>query len=117
MTPDDQPLATTERAEALTQGFTASGLAALNAQMHALVDEQKLAGVVTLVSRHGQIVNLDAYGKQDLSEPTPLATDSIFRIASMSKPITGAAMMMLWEEGKWASWTTNSPSTSPSSKA
>ncbi len=103
MSPDDQPAVdTAHRAEALREGFTQAGLDALNAHMHGLVDEQKLAGVVTLVSRHGEIVNLDAYGKQDVSEPTPLRADSIFRIASMTKPITGAAMMMLWEEGKWA---------------
>ncbi|HLI65632.1 MAG TPA: serine hydrolase domain-containing protein [Caulobacteraceae bacterium] len=98
--PDDQAAVAT--AEPLVGGFTRSGLAALNSQMHALVDEEKLAGVVTLVARHGEVVNLDAYGRQDLSQPTPLATDSIFRIASMTKPIIGVAMMMLWEEGKWA---------------
>jgi CubicO group peptidase (beta-lactamase class C family) len=60
--------------------------------------------VVTLIARHGEIVNLDAYGVLDVSAPVPVParTDSIFRIASMTKPITGAAMMMLWEEGKWA---------------
>jgi len=84
------------------QGFTAEGLQAFNAQFHTLVDDQKLANVVTLIARRGQIVNLDAYGVLDVSAPTPCRTDSIFRIASMTKPITGAAMMMLWEEGKWA---------------
>jgi CubicO group peptidase (beta-lactamase class C family) len=91
-------------ADAVVQGFTHEGLAAFNRQFHALVDERKLANVVTLVARHGQIVNLDAYGVLDVSADTPASvrTDSIFRIASMTKPITGAAMMMLWEEGKWA---------------
>jgi len=82
-------------------GFTAAGVADLNAQMHALVDQQKLAGVVTLLARKGKVVNLDAYGKQDASAATPMATDSIFRIASMTKPVTGVAMMQLWEQGKW----------------
>jgi CubicO group peptidase (beta-lactamase class C family) len=99
MTPDDlAPLA----ADKSLQGFSAVGLAALNAQMHGLVDAQQLAGVVTLVARHGEIVNLDAYGKLDVSAPEPIRTDSIVRLASMTKPITGAAMMMLWEEGRWA---------------
>ena len=91
-------------ADATIQGFTPEGLDAFNRQFHALVDERKLANVVTLVARHGQIVNLDAYGVLDVSADTPASvrTDSIFRIASMTKPITGAAMMMLWEEGKWA---------------
>jgi CubicO group peptidase (beta-lactamase class C family) len=103
MTPDDQPAVTAgERGEALVAGFTRSGLAALDTELHALVDAQKLAGVATLVARHGEIVHLDAYGRQDVSTPTPLMTESIFRIASMTKPIIGAAMMMLGEEGRWA---------------
>jgi CubicO group peptidase (beta-lactamase class C family) len=85
------------------QGFSEAGLAAFNAEFHRLVDEQKLANVVTLIARHGQIVNLDAYGVMDASDPArgPVQADSIFRIASMTKPITGAAMMMLFEEGRW----------------
>jgi CubicO group peptidase (beta-lactamase class C family) len=89
-------------AEATVQGFSPAGLADFNAHFHGLVDERKLAQVVTLIARHGEIVNLDAHGVLDASAPTPAQTDSIFRIASMTKPITGAAMMMLWEEGKWA---------------
>jgi CubicO group peptidase (beta-lactamase class C family) len=86
------------------QGFTKEGLAEFNAQFHALVDDGKLANVVTLIARHGEIVNYDAYGVHDISAtpPVPVKVDSIFRIASMLKPITGAAMMMLWEQGKWA---------------
>ena len=86
---------------AAAAGFTAAGVAALNAEMHALVDQQKLAGVVTLLARKGKVVNLDAYGKQDLSAPAAMTTDSIFRIASMTKPICGVAMMQLYEQGKW----------------
>jgi CubicO group peptidase (beta-lactamase class C family) len=82
-------------------GFSASGIAALNAEMHALVDQQKLAGVVTLLARKGKVVNLDAYGRQDAGAATPMATDSIFRIASMTKPVTGVAMMQLYEQGRW----------------
>ena len=96
--PDDQAAVATR---ANLQGFTAEGLAAFNAGFHRLVDDRKLANVVTLVARHGEIVNLDAYGVLDVSDPKPVQVDSIFRIASMTKPITGAAMMMLWEEGKW----------------
>src|SRR5580698_2241655 len=101
MSPDDHPGLVSD-ADAIHAGFSASGLAALNQQMHGLVDDQQLAGVVTLVARHGEIVNFDAYGTLDVSAPSPVQKDSIFRIASMTKPITGAAMMMLWEEGKWA---------------
>jgi CubicO group peptidase (beta-lactamase class C family) len=99
--PDDR--ADIAPAEATMQGFSRDGLAAFNAKFHQLVDEKKLANVVTLIARHGEVVNLDAYGVLDTSAnpPVPVEADSIFRIASMTKPITGAAMMMLWEEGKW----------------
>jgi CubicO group peptidase (beta-lactamase class C family) len=102
MTPDDQAALAPTAADVALEGFLPAGLAALNQQMHALVDEQKLAGVVTLVARHGRIVNFDAYGKLDVSGDAPVQQDSIFRLASMTKPIVGAGMMMLWEEGKWA---------------
>jgi CubicO group peptidase (beta-lactamase class C family) len=90
-------------ADATVHGFTREGLAAFNRHFHDLVDQQELANVVTLISRRGEIANLDAYGLLDVSAavPAPVGTDSIFRIASMTKPITGAAMMMLFEEGKW----------------
>jgi CubicO group peptidase (beta-lactamase class C family) len=86
------------------QGFSKEGLAEFDVQFHKLVDDGKLANVVTLIARHGEIVHCDAYGVKDVSapSPTPVKTDSIYRIASMLKPIMGAAMMMLWEEDKWA---------------
>ena len=92
----DDPLASPE-----SVGFSADGLKALQRTMRALVDESKLAGVTTLVARHGKVVYLDAYGVQDLATNKPVARDTIFRIASMTKPIVGVAMMMLWEQGKW----------------
>ena len=82
-------------------GFSGAGLEKLNAAMHALVDTQKLAGVTTLVARHGKVVHFDAYGKRDLDSGAPMQKDTIFRIASMTKPTIGVAMMMLWEQGKW----------------
>jgi len=98
--PDDHTgLAVAERT---VQGLTASGLAAFNDGFHQLVDDEQLAGVVTLIARRGEVVNFDAYGKLDAATDVPVRTDSIFRLASMTKPIIGAAMMMLWEEGKWA---------------
>jgi CubicO group peptidase (beta-lactamase class C family) len=82
-------------------GFSTAGLKAFHQAMRALVDERQLAGVTTLVARHGKVAAFDTYGYQDLDAKTPLAPDTIFRIASMTKPITGVAMMMLFEEGKW----------------
>ena len=69
--------------------------------MQGLVDKQHLAGVVTLVARHGKVVQHKAYGVQDLESGAPMQLDTIVRIYSMTKPITGVAMMMLYEEGKW----------------
>jgi CubicO group peptidase (beta-lactamase class C family) len=82
-------------------GFSADGLKAFQRTMRALVDESKLAGVTTLVARHGKVVHVDAYGVQDLATKKRVARDTIFRLASMTKPIVGVAMMMLWEQGKW----------------
>ncbi len=84
-----------------TGGLSKPGLAALDAAMHGLVDDRKLAGVTTLVARHGQVVHFDAYGKRDLDTGAPMQKDTIFRIASMTKPTVGVAMMMLWEQGRW----------------
>ena len=82
-------------------GFSSAGLKSFQQAMRALVDEHQLAGVTTLVARHGKVVHFDAYGVQDLESKKPVTKDTIFRIASMTKPIAGVAMMMLWEEGKW----------------
>ncbi|CZR63189.1 uncharacterized protein PAC_13085 [Phialocephala subalpina] len=93
-----------ESSDGSLQGFTKDGLAEFDTQFHKLVDEGKLANVVTLIARHGEIVHRDAYGVHDVSAaiPVPIKTTSIYRIASMLKPIMAAAMMMLWEEGLWA---------------
>jgi len=93
----DDPLASPE-----SVGFSSAGLKTFQQTMRSLVDEGKLAGVTTLVARHGKVVLFDAYGVQDLESKTPIAKDTIFRIASMTKPIVGVAMMMLWEQGKWS---------------
>jgi len=82
-------------------GFSSQGLKTFQRTIRALVDDGKLAGVTTLVARHGKIVHVDAYGVQDLTTRKPVARDTIFRIQSMTKPIVGVAMMMLWEQGKW----------------
>lgn len=83
-------------------GFSTQGIKAFQQTMRALVDEGQLAGVTTLIARHGKLVHFDAYGVRNLETGQPVARDTIFRIASMTKPIVGVAMMMLWEEGKWS---------------
>ena len=98
-----------------TVGFSSERLKRLDAGMKAIVDNKQLAGVSTIVTRHGQIVQQMVYGKQDLASDTPLQKDTIIRIYSMTKPITGVAMMMLYEEGKWKP-TDPIAATSPSSR-
>jgi CubicO group peptidase (beta-lactamase class C family) len=82
-------------------GMSSERLARLKGGMQGLIDQGRLAGVVTMVARHGKVVEFEALGKRDLAANAPMQKDSIFRIYSMSKPITGVAMMMLFEEGKW----------------
>jgi CubicO group peptidase (beta-lactamase class C family) len=82
-------------------GFSSERLKRLDAGMKAIVDAKHLAGITTVVTRHGQIVQQMEYGYADLASNKPMQKDTIFRIYSMTKPITGVAMMMLYEEGKW----------------
>jgi CubicO group peptidase (beta-lactamase class C family) len=82
-------------------GFSSEPLKELDSAMQGIVDAKHLAGVVTLVARHGKVVQHKAYGLQDVASQTPMKLDSIVRIYSMTKPIAGAAMMMLYDEGKW----------------
>jgi len=65
------------------------------------VREGKYSGIVTLVARHGKIVNFNAHGTYGVANSKPLETDTLFRIYSMTKPITAVAAMMLYEEGKF----------------
>jgi CubicO group peptidase (beta-lactamase class C family) len=64
------------------------------------IDDKQLSGVVSLVGRRGRIAYFEAQGSMDLEAHTAMRKDAIFRIASMSKPITGVAIMMLMEEGR-----------------
>jgi CubicO group peptidase (beta-lactamase class C family) len=82
-------------------GLSSAAFAKMDEGMQGLIDKQHLAGIVTLVARHGKVVQYKAYGTQDLQSRTPMRTDTIARIYSMTKPVTGVAMMMLYEEGKW----------------
>jgi CubicO group peptidase (beta-lactamase class C family) len=82
-------------------GVSSEALKELDAAMQGIVDKKHLAGVVTLLARHGKVVQHKAYGVQDIESNTPMRLDTIARIYSMTKPIAGAAMMMLYEQGKW----------------
>jgi len=82
-------------------GFSSERLQRLDAAMQQKVDEKQFAGIVTILARHGKMVEFKTYGKRNLATGAPMEKDTIFRIYSMTKPLTGAAMMMLYEEGKW----------------
>ena len=82
-------------------GISSQRLARLDAAMKKLVDDKQVAGLVTLVARHGKIVHFNAVGQLDTQKTDSIQKNSIFRIYSMTKPVTGVAMMMLYEEGKW----------------
>lgn len=83
-------------------GFSSERLERLHAAMRQEIDQKKtMAGAVTLLARHGKVVDLKAYGKKDLASGAPMTTDTIFRIFSMTKVVTGVAMMILYEQGKW----------------
>ena len=84
-----------------TVGFSAERLKAVDASLQKFVDQGALSGIVTLIARKGRVISTSAYGYQDLAKKTPMRQDAIFRIYSMTKPITGVAMMKLYEQGKW----------------
>jgi len=75
-------------------------LARIPVRMKAFVDKGTVAGIVTLVARHGEVAQLEAVGWQDADARKPLRTDTIFQIMSMTKPVVGVAIMMLAEEGR-----------------
>jgi CubicO group peptidase (beta-lactamase class C family) len=82
-------------------GFSSERLERLHAAMQREVDQKQLAGVVTILARHGKVVEERTYGKKDIASGAPMTRDTIFRIFSMTKPVTGVAMMILYEDGKW----------------
>lgn len=82
-------------------GMSSERLTRLTAAMKTPVEANKLSGVVTMIARNGKIVHVEATGKRDITAGDPMKRDTIFRIYSMTKPITGVAMMLLHEEGKW----------------
>src|SRR5215470_13782561 len=81
-------------------GFSSERLARIQQTVERHIAAHDIAGAVTLVARRGRIAQFEAYGLADLDSRKPMAKDSLFWIASMSKPVTGVAIMMLLEEGK-----------------
>ncbi|MBS0409784.1 MAG: beta-lactamase family protein [Proteobacteria bacterium] len=82
-------------------GLSPAGLDGVDAGLQSLIDKGELAGAVTLVARHGRIVRRSVLGVDDRDSGRPLKTDTLFRIFSMTKPVTAVAMMILHDQGLW----------------
>jgi len=82
-------------------GLSADRLARLERAMQAEVDAGRKAGIVTLVARRGRIAHLRAYGMADIESGKKMQTDHLFRLYSLTKPITSVALLILYEEGKF----------------
>ncbi|RKU18908.1 serine hydrolase [Candidatus Poribacteria bacterium] len=80
-------------------GFSAERLGRIRPMLQGYVDKENLPGFLTVVAKRGKIVHFETVGMRDIENKKPIASDTIFRIYSMSKPITSVAVMMLYEEG------------------
>jgi CubicO group peptidase (beta-lactamase class C family) len=89
----------TERTNPGEVGFDPQRLARIDAHFRRYVDDGRLPGWQIAVARRGQLVHLSSYGHADVEAGRPVADDTIFRIYSMTKPLTCVAALMLWEEG------------------
>src|SRR5689334_18576757 len=78
----------------------AQAIPAVAEKMKEAIAQNEIAGAVTLVANKDTILHFDATGLADVSNQTPMSRDALFWIASMSKPVTGAAVMMMQEQGK-----------------
>ena len=82
-------------------GFDSARLKRLDDYMAKVVSDGRVPGMTTLLARHGKVVEFKSYGKAATTDTAPISKDAVFRIYSMTKPITGVAMMILFEEGRW----------------
>jgi CubicO group peptidase (beta-lactamase class C family) len=81
-------------------GFSPERLQRINQFVQRYIDAKEVTGAVTMVARKGKIAHFEAQGLMDVEAKTPMRKDAIFRMASMSKPVTGVAILMLVEEGR-----------------
>ena len=82
-------------------GMSPDRLAEATQALQAHVNRSNIAGVVAAVARHGRIVYFEALGQRDRETGDAMARDDLFRLYSMTRPITSTAVMMLWEEGRF----------------
>lgn len=88
-------------AEPESVGLSSSRLAEATEALQARVDASDIAGVVAAAARHGRLVYFEALGRRDRETGDPMARDDLFRVYSMTRPVTSTAVMMLWEEGRF----------------
>jgi CubicO group peptidase (beta-lactamase class C family) len=81
-------------------GLSSERLQRINGLVQRYIESNQISGAVTVVSRKGQTAHFEAHGLMDLESRTPMRKDAVFRIASMTKPVTGVAILMLMEEGQ-----------------
>jgi hypothetical protein len=81
-------------------GLSSERLQRIHQMLQRRIDAGDIAGAVTLVARNGRVAHFETHGLMDIETKKPMAKDAIFRLASMTKPVTGVAIMMLVEEGK-----------------
>ncbi len=94
-------VSTAAAGDEVVAGMSRERLERLDEHFRAYVDAGEIAGVVTYVSRHGEVVHQDAYGLADIGARRPMTADSYFYIYSMTKPVTSVALLILYEEGKF----------------
>jgi CubicO group peptidase (beta-lactamase class C family) len=97
----DRAATTLTPAKPESVGFSSERLAALDAYIQERIANGHIPGATVMVARHGKIVMFNAYGKADPATGAAITRDSIFRIYSQTKLVTGVALMILFEEGKW----------------
>jgi len=85
-----------------TSGFNEAALSGIDSLFNFYTQSKKIPGGVALVARKGKVIYHKAFGRSDIEADKAQKTDDIFRIASMTKPITAVAAMMLYDEGKFS---------------
>ena len=88
------------KVEPAAAAMSSRHLSAISVRMQEFVDAKQTAGVVTIVGRHGKVASFEAVGYQDIESKTPMRKNSLFRIASLTKPITCAGIMVLVDQGR-----------------
>lgn len=96
-----EPVWPQQEAGAGAAGFTEAGIERLDAAMREIVSNQDVAGMVWLLAKNGEVATFESAGLNRVDDQTPMTKDSLFRIYSMTKPVTGVALMMLYEQGLW----------------